>query len=94
MEVLKGNLLLLDTQFVLELALGSSLDTGNRVFERGTSLGRDVERVRAASVGPHIGEGDLLGSALLEEELVLIVEEEDRKGTVKETLVNVGHEMA
>lgn len=34
MEVLKGNLLLLDTQFVLEFALGSSLDTGNRVFER------------------------------------------------------------
>lgn len=50
--------------------------------------------MRAASVGPHIGESDLLGSALLEEELVLIVEEEDRKGTVKETLVNVGHEMA
>jgi hypothetical protein len=33
MEVLIGNLLLLDTQFVLEFALGSSLDTGNRVFE-------------------------------------------------------------
>lgn len=33
MEVLKGNLLLLDTQFVLEFALGSSLDTSNRVFE-------------------------------------------------------------
>ncbi|KAI6769309.1 hypothetical protein HG531_010413 [Fusarium graminearum] len=93
-KVLEGDLLLLDTQFMLKLALGSSLDTRDRVLESGTSLGRDVKRVRAASVGPHVGEGDLLGGALLEEELVLVVKEEDGEGTVKEALVNVGHEMA
>ena len=93
-EVLERNLLLLDAQFMLKLALGGSLDTSNRVLKSRTSLGRDVKRVGAAGVGPHVGEGDLLGSALLEEELVLVVEEEDREGTVKEALVNVGHEMA
>lgn len=93
-KVLEGDLLLLDTQFMLKLALGSSLDTRDRVLESGTSLGRDVKRVRAASVGPHVGEGDLLSGALLEEELVLVVKEEDGEGTVKEALVNVGHEMA
>lgn len=48
----------------------------------------------AAGVGPHVGEGDLLGGALLKEQFVLIVEEEDGKGTVEEALVDVGHEMA
>lgn len=94
MEVLKGNLLLLDTQLVLKLTLSSSLDTGDRVFKGSTSLGRDVEGMGAASVGPHVGEGDLFGCALLEEELVLVVEEEDGKRAVKEALIDVGHEMA
>jgi hypothetical protein len=93
-EVLEGNLLLLDTQFMLKLALGSSLDTSDRVLKSRTSLGRDVKRVGAASIGPHVGEGDLLGGALLKEELVFVVEEEDGEGAMKEALVDVGHEMA
>jgi hypothetical protein len=93
-EVLEGNLLLLDTQFVFKLALGSSLDTSDGVLKSRTSLGRDMKRVRAASVGPHIGEGNLLGSALLEEKFVFVVKEENGEGTVKEALVDVGHEMA
>lgn len=94
MEILKGNLLLLDTQLVLKLALSSSLDTGDRVFKGSASLGRDVERMGAASVCPHIGEGDLFGCALLKEELVLVIEEENGKGAVEEALIDVGHEMA
>lgn len=94
MEILKGNLLLLDTQLVLKLALSSSLDTGDRVFKGSASLGRDVERMGAASVCPHIGKGDLFGCALLKEELVLVVEEENGKGAVEEALIDVGHEMA
>jgi hypothetical protein len=93
-EVLERDLLLLDTQFVLKLALGSSLDTSDGVLKSRTSLGRDMKRVRAASVGPHIGEGNLLGSALLEEKFVFVVKEENGEGTVKEALVDVGHEMA
>ena len=42
------------------------------------------KRVRAARVGPHLGEGDLLVRALLEEELARgRVEEEDGKGAVE-----------
>jgi len=93
-EILERYLLLLDAQLMLKLALSGSLDTSNRVLKSRTSLSWDVKRVGAAGVGPHVGEGDLLGSALLEEELVLVVEEEDGEGTVKETLVDIGHEMA
>ena len=32
--------------------------------------------------------------SVLEEELVLVVEEEDGKGAVKEALVDVGHQVA
>ena len=93
-EVLERYLLLLDAQLMLKLALSGSLHTSNRVLKSRASLSWDVKRVGAAGVGPHVGEGDLLGSALLKEKLVLVVEEEDGEGTVKETLVDVGHEMA
>lgn len=93
-EVLNGDLLLLDTELVVELALGGALDTLNGIGEVVTSLAGDAQGVGAAGVGPHVGEGDLLAGALLEEELVLVVEEEDREGSVEETLVDVGHEVA
>lgn len=93
-EVLDGDLLLLDAELVVELALGSALDAHDGVGEVGAGLAGDAERVGAAGVCPHVGEGDLLGGALLEEELVLVVEEEDGKGAVEEALVDVGHEMA
>lgn len=82
LELLKRNLLLLDTQFVVQLALSSALGAGNSIGQRRAGLTRDSQRVRAASVGPHIGEGDLLGGALLEEQLILVVEEEDGKRAV------------
>lgn len=93
-ELLKRNLLLLDAQLVVKLALSSPLNTSNGILEARARLGGNVERVGTAGVGPHVGEGDLLGGALLEEELVLVVEEENGKSTVEEALVDVGHEMA
>lgn len=93
-EILKGHLLLLDTELVLQLALSGTLRSGNGVDQVCASLGGNAQRVRAAGVGPHIGEGDLLSGALLEEQLVLVVEEEDGKGTVQEPLVDVGHQVA
>lgn len=93
-EVLYGDLLLLNSQLVVQFPLGSSLGPRDRIGQVGARLGGDAERVRAASVGPHIGEGDLLGSPLLQQQLVLIVKEEDGEGAVKEPLVDVLHQMA
>lgn len=92
-KVLNGDLFLLDAQLVVELALGGALDAHDGVGEVGARLAGDAQRVGAAGVCPHVGEGDLLGGALLEQQLVLIVEQEDGKGAVQETLVDVGHEM-
>ena len=93
-EVLYGDLFLLDAEFVLELSLGGALGALDGVRQVGARLRGDVQRVGAAGVGPHVGEGDLFRGALLEEELVLIVEEEDGEGAVEQSLVDVGHQMA
>jgi len=50
--------------------------------------------MRAAGICPHVGEGDLFGGTLLEEELVLVVEKEDREGSVQKPLIDVGHKVA
>lgn len=93
-KVLERDLLLLDTQLVVELSLRRALDAVDGVGQGRARLARDVQRVGAASVGPQVGEGNLLFGALLEEQLVLVVEEEDGEGSVEEALVDVGHEMA
>ena len=93
-EVLQRHLLLLDAELVVQLALGGVFDAQDGVREVRARLVGHVQRVRAARVCPHVGEGDLLGGALLEEELVLVVEEEDGEGAVEEPLVDVGHEVA
>lgn len=94
MEVLQRHLLLLDAQLVVQFPLRGVLDAGDALFEIRPGLARNHEWVRAARVGPHVGKGDFLGGALLQEELVLVIEEEDRKGSVEETFVDVAHEMA
>lgn len=93
-EVVERDLLRLYPQLVVKLATGGVLDAGDGVGEVGARLGGHAEGVRAAGVGPHVGEGDLFRGALLEEQLVLVVEEEDGEGSVEEALVDVGHEMA
>lgn len=90
-EVLKRYLLLLDAQLVLQLPLGCTLHTHDRIGQVGTGLARDAQWMGAACVCPHVGEGDFLGGALLEEQLVLVVEQETGEGPVKQTLVDVGH---
>jgi len=93
-EVLKGDLLLLDAELVFQLALSGTLRSSDGVDQVCTSLGGNAQRVRAAGVGPHVWEGNLLRGALLKQQLVLVVEEEDGKGTVQESLVDVGHQVA
>ena len=93
-KLFKGDLLLLDAEFVFQLALGGSLDALNGVWQRRASLTRNRERVRAACVGPHVGESDLLRGTLLQKQFVLAVEQKDGKGSVQQSLVDVGHQMA
>lgn len=93
-EILQGHLLLLYTKLVVQFPLRRPLHALDALGQVGARLARNHERVRAAGVGPHVGEGDLLRGALLQEELVLVVEEEDGEGAVEEAFVDVGHEMA
>ena len=93
-EVLEWNLLWLNAELVLQLATRSVFDTRNGVWKVVTALSWNTQRVRAAGVGPHIWEGDLLGSALLEQELVVLVEKEDGECAVEESLVDIGHKVA
>ena len=54
-----------------------------------------IERVGATRIGPHIGESDLFGCALLEEKFAVRgAEDEGAKGTVEETFVDVLHQVA
>lgn len=93
-ELLERDLLRLDPQLVVQLPLSRPLDAQDGSIQLSTSLPWDSQRVRAAGVGPLIGEGNLLGSALLEEKAVVGVEEEDGKGAVEESSADVVHYMA
>lgn len=92
-ELVQGHILSLDAELVEELALGSSSDTQVILLDQ---LISNVERVGAASVGPCVGESDLLVGALLQQELGSVGrEQEDGEGTVQKAVVlNVGHQMA
>jgi hypothetical protein len=67
MELVNGNLVCLDSELLVEFALSSTLDTHDGGFEGRASLGGNTQRVGAAGVCPHVGEGDLLGGSLLQE---------------------------
>jgi hypothetical protein len=47
-----------------------------------------------STVKERTGEGDLLGRALLEQQPVGLVEQEDGEGAVEEPAVDIGHEVA
>lgn len=54
-----------------------------------------IQWVRTARICPHVRKGDLLRSTLLQEELAIgRTEDECRKCSVQETLVDVFHQMA
>lgn len=93
LELVERHLLRLDAQLVVQLALRGPLDAHDRGIELRTRLPGHAQRVRAAGVGPHVSEGDLLGGALLEQQTLVGVEEEDGEGTVQEAFVDVGHEV-
>lgn len=77
LEVLNWDLRRLDTEFMVEFSLRSVLHTCHSFCQFSTAFTRYSKRVRAACVGPHIREGDLLCCALLEKQFVLGIEEED-----------------
>mgnify|MGYP007054562521 CR=1 FL=1 len=93
-ELVQRHLLRLDAQLVVQLALRGPLDAQDRGVELRAGLPRDTQRVRTAGVGPQVRESDLLGGALLEQQTLVGVEEEDGEGAVQETLVDVGHQVA
>lgn len=93
-EVLYRHLLLLNAQLVVQFPLRSILDAGDTLLEIRARLARDHQRVRAASIRPHVGEGNFFGGTLLQQELILVVEEKDGEGSVKKAFVDVAHEMA
>ena len=54
-----------------------------------------VKRVRAARVGPHVREGNLLSCPLLEKELATYgVEHEGGERSMEKTFINVLHQVA
>jgi len=92
-EVIQRNILGLNSQLVEQLALGSSTNTQVVLLNQ---LIRGVEGVGAAGVGPCVGEGDLFGRTLLQQELGAVSrEQEDRESTVKKVVrQNVLHQVA
>jgi hypothetical protein len=93
-KLLNGHLFRVDAKLLLQLALRRALYALDGQGQGGASLGRDSQRVGAACVGPEIGECDLLGRSLLQEQAVLGVEEEDGERAVQEAFVDVLHEVA
>lgn len=94
LKLVQRHLLRLDAQLVVQFPLRSALNTQNSSIKLCTSLSRDTQWVGTAGVGPHVGEGNLLGGALLQKQTLVGVEQENGKGTVEETLVDVGHQVA
>lgn len=93
LELVHGRLVTRDAELVLELA--ASRNTNTELVCLNLLFGEVIEGVRAAGVGPHIREGDLLRCALLEEELAVGgAEDKAREGTMEKTLVNVLHQVA
>lgn len=93
-KLLQRHLLRRNSQLLLQLALCRALHAQDCRVEFCARLAGDTQRVRTASVGPHVREGDFLRGALLQEKTIVGVEEEDGKGTVEETSFDVGVQMA
>lgn len=91
LEFIQGHLLGLDAQLVVQLALRGALHTQDCSVQFRPSLARDAQGVRAAGVGPHVGEGDFLGGTLLKQQALVGIEQEDGEGTVEKALINVCH---
>lgn len=94
LKLVQRHLLGLDAQLLFQLALRSSLHAQHGGVQLGAGLAGDAQGVRAAGIRPHVGEGDFLGGALLEQQAVVGVEQEDGEGAVQQAFVDVGHQVA
>ena len=94
LELVDGHLLRLDAQLVVQFPLRGALHAQHSGVQLRAGLARHTQRVRAASVRPHVREGDLFGGALLQKQALVGIEEENGEGAVEETAVDVGHQMA
>ena len=93
LELIHGRLARRDAEFVLQLPRSSGTDTELILLD--LLFFKVVQWVGAAGVGPHVGEGDFLGGALLEEQLAVgRAEYECGEGAVEEAFVDVLHKMA
>lgn len=94
LKLVQWHLLRLDAQLVVQFPLRCALHTQDSCIQLRASLSRDAQRMGAAGIGPHVGEGNLLGGALLQEQALIGIEQENGKGTMKEVLVDVAHQVA
>src|ERR1700710_1163671 len=83
-EILDWDLISFDTELMIEFPLGSSLNAHHRFLQFDTAFTWDSKGMRATCIGPHVWESNLLGRALLEEQLILRVEEKDRESAVQQ----------
>src|ERR1700712_3748132 len=83
LELLKWNLRRWDTEFVIEFADCCVLHACDSLLKFDTTLTGDSKGVGAACVCPHIRERDLLGGTLLQKQLVIWTEEENRESAVE-----------
>jgi hypothetical protein len=65
LEVLNWDLRSLDAELVVQFPLGSTLDPLDGLRQFDATLAWNAEGMRAAGIGPHVGEGDLLCGSLL-----------------------------
>ena len=90
LELVNGCLALRDAQFVLELPTGRNPHP--TLVSHVLLLIKVIERVRAASVRPHVWERDLLRGALLQKQASIAgPEDEGGECTMQETFVYVLH---
>lgn len=94
LKLVQRHLLRLDAQLMVQFPLRSTLHTNYSSVQLRASFSGNSQWVGAAGVGPHVGEGDFLGGALLQEQAFVGVEQEYGKRTVEETFVDVGHQVA
>lgn len=64
-KLVHGDLLWFDSELMAQFPLCSSAHALNRFAELGSSLAGDAQGVRAAGIGPQVGERDLFRGALL-----------------------------
>lgn len=94
LELLDWYLFGLNSELVVQFPLRSTFHAHDSGVKFSASLSGDSQGVGAAGVGPHVREGDLLAGALLEQEALVGIEQENGKGAMKESLIDVGHQMA